>query len=518
MSSDLQSKSRIARWTRMLAAASVLLLSAANTVLAREVTVAIGSDITTLDPHLTTDTDSASIRFHIYEGLVHTAGTGLPEPQLATSWEISEDGLTYTFELREGVQFHDGTPFNADAVKINFERLTHPERQSSAQDYMTMLEEVEVLGEYRVALHLKEPFGPFLNHLGVHAGHILAPSAIEAMGAADVGDMAIGTGPFRFVNRVRGESIRLERFDAYWGGNTTDIEAIQYRLVPEAGSRIAMLETGEADLILRVTPEELDRLRQTEGITVHTIQTIRSMYIALNTQDGPFADARVRQAANYAVDKQAIIDFILGGGTEVVHNPIAPGVAGHTPGKAYEYDPGRARELLAEAGQLNPEITLWAPAARFPQGVEVVQAVQQQLQDVGFVVELQVWGDYPAYLDTFNYQMTEQDAVYMGWATSSIDAEVALRQPLHGERAGMFINTGGYANPQVDALIDAARLSSDLEERERLYGEATSMIMEDAPWIFLYYGTVSYGQSADLQGVDYRPAEHVLLLDVRLAD
>lgn len=485
---------------------------------ARDVVVAIGSDITTLDPHLTTDTDSASIRFHIYEGLVHTTGQGIPEPQLATSWDISDDGLTYTFELREGVVFHDGTPFNAAAVKTNFERLTHPDRQSSAQDYMTMLESVEVLGDYRVALHLNEPFGPFLNHLGVHAGHILSPRAIEAAGAADVGDLAIGTGPFRFVDRVRGESVTLAKFDGYWGGERTDIDSIQYRVIPEAGARIAMLETGEADLILRVTPEEIARLSQTEGISVHTIQTIRTMYIALNTQTGPFADVRVRQAANYATNKQAIIDFILGGGTEVVHNPIAPGVAGHTPGQAYEYNPEKARQLLEEAGVTAPGITLWAPAARFPQGVEVVQAVQQQLQDVGFVVDLQIWGDYPAYLDTFNYQMTEQDAVFMGWATSSIDAEVALRQPLHGERAGLFINTGGYGNPEVDALIDAARVSSDLEEREGLYAQATSMIMEDAPWIFLYYGTVSYGQSADLQGVDYRPAEHVLLLDVTVTD
>lgn len=515
MDSMARRTTRRRSWITLLAVVVTVLTA---TSAARDVTVAIGSDITTLDPHLTTDTDSASIRFHIYEGLVHTTASGIPEPQLAVSWDISADGLTYTFKLREGVEFHDGTAFNAEAVKTNFERLTHPDRQSSAQDYMTMLDTIEVLDEYTVALHLNEPFGPFLNHLGVHAGHILAPSAIDAVGADDVGNLPIGTGPFQFVSRVRGESVELRRFEHYWGGDRTDLDTIRYVVIPEAGSRIAMLETGEADLILRVTPEEIERLGQSEDISVHTIQTIRSMYIVLNTQTGPFSDVRVRQAANHAVDKQSIIDFILGGGTEVLHNPIAPGVAGHTPGTAYEYDPDLAKELLAEAGAVNPEVILWAPAARFPQGVEVVQAVQQQLQDVGFVVELQIWGDYPAYLDTFNYQMTEHDAAFMGWATSSIDAEVAVRQPLHGERAGLFINTGGYANDQVDALIDEARVTSDLDTREALYAQAMSLVMADAPWIFLYYGTVSYGQSSDLIGIDYRPAEHVLLLDVRVAD
>lgn len=505
----------VLRTLSLLAVVAALALGSAG--LARDVVVAIGSDITTLDPHMTTDTESASIRLHIYEGLVHTGVSGVPQPQLATSWEVSDDGLVYTFELRQGVRFHDGTPFNAEAVKINFDRLTAPDRSTSAQDYMTMLASTEVLGEYRVALHLDQPFGPFLNHLGVHAGNILSPSAIAVAGADDVGDLPIGTGPFKFVSRVRGESIVLERFDDYWGGDRTSIDRLVYRVVPEASSRIAMLEAGEADIILRVTPEERDRLAQDPGISVTTVQTARTMYLALNTRSGPFADVDVRRAANYAVDKQAIIDYILGGGTVVVDNPIAPGIFGYNPGTSYAYDPDKARELLVQAGQPAPAVTIWAPAARFPQGVEVVQFVQQQLQEVGFVVDLEVWGDYPAYLDTFNSQMTDQDAVLMGWAASSLDAEVALRQTFHGERAGMFINTGGYANPEVDRLIDEARAESDQQTRLRLYGEASETIMTDAPWLFLYYGTVSYAQRSDVLNVDYRPSEHVLLLDVRFA-
>lgn len=503
---------------RFAVLAALPLLIFAQPALARNVLVAIGSDITTLDPHITTDTDSATVRLHIYEGLVHTGATGVPEPQLATSWDVSDDGLVYTFELRRGVVFHDGTPFNAEAVKINFDRVTAPTRSTSASDYMNMLDYTEVLGEYQVALHLKEPFGPFLNHLGVHAGNILSPSAIAAAGEADVGDLAIGTGPFKFVSRTKGESIVLESFSDYWGGDGTDhsnIDRITFRVVPEAGSRIAMLEAGEADVILRVTPEERDRLAQEPGISVTTVQTVRTMYLALNMKSGPFEDVRIRQAANYAVDKQAIIDYILGGGTEVVDNPIAPGIFGYNEGHAYEYDPAKARQLLEEAGETSPQVTIWAPAARFPQGVEVVQFIQQQLQEVGFVVDLQIWGDYPAYLDTFNSQMAEQDAVFMGWAASSLDGEVALRQTFYGGRAGMFINTGGYSNPAVDRLIDAAQSTSDQEARKRLYGEASELIMADAPWLFLYYGTVSYAQRSDITGVDYRPSEHVLLLHAR---
>jgi len=481
------------------------------------ITVAIGSDITTLDPHETTDTDSASIRYHIYEGLVHVNSQGDPVPQLAKSWTISEDGLTYTFKLREGVQFQDGADFNALAVKIAFDRVTDPGRSTSASDYMTMIADTEVIDDFTVAVTLKEPFGPFLNHLGVHAGHIPSPRAVEQYGE-NLGDHPIGTGPFRFVERVRGDRIVLERWEGYWG-DEPDIQRIVYKVVPEAGARIAMLETGEADVILRVTPEEVQRLNKSEGINVTTIQTGRTMYFALNTKEPPFDDVRVRQAANYAVDKKAIIEFLFGAGTTIpVDNPLAPAMFGYTPIRSYPFDPDRARELLAETGNPHPSILMWAPQARFPQGVEVTQVVQQQLQQAGFNVEVRIWGDYPAYLDTFNSQMTEQDAVLMGWAASTLDAEGALRQPLHGERAGKFINTGGYGNPKVDSLMDAARASSSPDERRELYAQLAGIVMEDAPWIFLYYGTVSYGQSDRISGVDYRPTEVVLFLDAKLAD
>ena len=244
--------------------------------------VLLSSQLTTLEPQETTDTDSAAVRYQIYNGLLRMTEDGNAVADLAESWEINEDGTVYTFTLKDGVTFHDGTALDADAVVASFERLVADERDTSASAYFKpILASVEATGDLEVTFTLNEPFAPFLNTLAHAAGHIMSPAAIEAYGE-DVGENPVGTGPYRFVEWVRGERLVLERFDDYFGG-TPPLAGIEYRVVPEAATRVALLETGEADVILRVSPDEAERLRGTEGIELKTTPTARAMFVAINT-------------------------------------------------------------------------------------------------------------------------------------------------------------------------------------------------------------------------------------------
>jgi peptide/nickel transport system substrate-binding protein len=473
--------------------------------------VLLSSQLTTLDPQDTTDTDSAAVRYQIYNGLLRMTEEGQAVPDLAESWEISEDGTVYTFQLHDGVTFYDGTPLNAQAVKTSFDRLLADSRDTSASAYFKpIVESVNVVDDLSVEFVLNEPFAPFLNTLAHPAGHIISPQAIETYGA-ELGEHPVGTGPYQFVEWVRGERLVLERFEDYFAG-TPPMARIVYRIIPEAATRVALLETGEADVILRVTPDEAARLAEMDGIKLEVTPTARAMFMALNTTQPPFDDVRVRQAVNYAVDVRSIVDALFGEETPVLDSPLAPNVFGYAPTFRYEYNPERATELLNEAGLEPGDVTidLWSPNGRYVQDATVAQAVAQQLEQFGFNVNLRLFGDFSEYIEVA-FVEDRGDMMLLGWSPSTLEAEGGLYQVLHGDLANQFANNSGYDNPEFNQLIEEARALTSDEARLEAYARAQEIVMEDAPWLFLYPQPVITAMAGNIEGVVVLPSEHLVL-------
>ena len=490
---------------------AALLLFAVGFAQSDTLRVLLSSQLTTLEPQETTDTDSAAVRYQIYNGLLKMTEEGRAVGDLAAGWEISDDGTVYTFSLRDGVSFHDGTALDAAAVVASFERLLAEDRDTSASAYFKpIVQSVSATGPLTVEFVLNEPFAPFLNTLAHAAGHIASPVAIEAFGE-ELGQNPVGTGPYKFVEWVRGERLVLEAFEDYYEG-TPPMARLEYRIVPEAATRVALLETGEADVILRVSPDEANRLAGDASIELKTTATARAMFVAINTTRSPFDDPRVRQAINYAVDVRTLVDALFGQDIPLLDSPLAPNVFGYVPTFSYGFDPDRARELLAEAGFEPGDITInfWSPNGRYVQDATVAQAIAQQLEDFGFDVELRLFGDFSEYIQAA-FVDDRGDMMLLGWAPSTLEAEGGLYQILHGDRANIFANNSGYDNPDFNRLVEEARAKTTDQDRLDTYAEAQQLVMQDAPWLFLYPQPVITATAAGVDGVAVLPSEHLVL-------
>jgi len=311
-----------------------------------ELVIAFGTDPESLDPNKISSAPAGMVLTHIAETLVTMTEELEIAPLLAESWEFSEDAKVLTLYLRRGVVFHDGTPFNAEAVKINLERF-----QKAVFRFLIYprVQNVEVVDEYTVRLHLDMPFAPLLAHLSHNFIAMISPKQIAELPEGQDIMAPVGTGPFKFDKWVRGEYVRIVRNDEYWGQKPY-VDAVVFRIVPSDATRLVLLETGQVHAIMRVPPPDAPRVAATPGLELVKVPSVRTIYIGFNCQRPPFNDPRVRQALNYAVDKEAIVKEILSGMGGISDAPIMPLVFGHSPQPVYQYDPEKARRLLDEAG------------------------------------------------------------------------------------------------------------------------------------------------------------------------
>ena len=485
--------------------------------------VASGTDAVTLDAHYITDSPSATVAEHVIEPLFELTPDGRIVPNLAESYEVSADGLTWTLHLRKGVRFHDGTPFNAEAVKYNLERILDPANAVTFRFLISPITTVEVVDEYTVRFTTDAPFAPILAHLTHSAIGMQSPAAIERYGE-DYARNPVGTGPFKFKEWQRQDYILLERNPDYWGG-TPEIDEIMFRVVPEDGARMLMVQTGEAHVAVRVPPDMVSLLERDPNVNVVFTPSVRTIYIGFNTYQradqpkNPFTDVRVRQAFNYAVDNEAINEFILGGMGRPSDAPIAPGIFGYTAIGGYEYNPAKARQLLAEAGYPNGfRVQFYSPAGRYLKDLEVAEAVQAQLSEVGIQAEI-VTLEWAAYLAATNMPADENvvPMFMLGWGTVTGDADYGLYPLFHSSQ---WVPTGSnrafYSNPRVDELLDLARTTPDDAVRLAAYQEAMEIIMADAPWLFLHAETQITAIRSNVEGVIIHPTERVIAGGARI--
>ncbi len=481
-----------------------------------DIVIAIGAEPENLDPLKMMSAPAATVAEHMVENLIYLAEDGSLQPALAESWEPSEDGLSWFLNLRQGVTFHDGEPFNAEAVKYNLDRFMakgdfEGEEAAVFAFLLGRVQSVEVVDEYTVEIVLDDIFAPIASHLSHSFIGMHSPASLEALGADDYVDAPVGTGPFNYVSWDRGDRIYMERNDNYWGDVPT-LDSVTFKFVPEAGSRVIMLETGEVHAIMAVPPTDIDRLQAEADIDVVFQNSVRVIYVGFNLDRDIFKDGKVRQALNYAINKDAIIETIFQGVGEPSSAPIVPAIFGYTQVGPYEYNPEKAMELLAEAGYADGlDIELFHPTGRYPQDATVTEAVQAMLAEVGINASLTTY-DWGTYLDTVIVppEQSEHDAYMLGWGTVTLDADYGLYALFHSSQwppGGN--NVSYYANDEVDALLDEARVTPDRAIREGLYLEAIQIIWEDAPWIFLHNEGQVNAVRSNVKGLIHHPLENI---------
>jgi len=383
-----------------------------------------------LDPHAVTAVNDFRILVNIYDGLVRFAdGTLEVEASLAEEWEISEDGLTYTFQLLEGVEFHDGTPFNAEAVVFNFERMLdeeHPLHDTGPfplSFFFSAVEEVAALDDYTVEFTLNEPFAPFMSNLAYPTGLIVSPTAVEEHGE-DFGRNPAGTGAYRFQEWVGNQRVVVTRNEDYWGG-APQPEAVVFRPITDANTRVAEMLSGGLDIMVEVPPDAIADFRDAPDFQVQEQAGPHVWFLILNMREGPFTDQRIRQAANYAINKESLVTDVLQGTAEVAASPIAPAFAWayNDDLEPYPHDPERARELLDEAGYDGEEITFYVTegGSGMLDPVAMGTAIQADLAEVGMNVSIQTY-EWNTFLNEVNAGLEGRaDMAQMAWMTNDPD-------------------------------------------------------------------------------------------------
>ena len=476
-----------------------------------------------LDPHTVTATNDFRILVNIYDGLVrYKNGTLEVEPALAQSWDVSEDGKTYTFKLRQGVTFHDGTPFNAQAVKFNFDRMLneqHPFYNTGPFPLsfnFASIDTVNVIDDSTVEFKLKEAFAPFLSNLAYPTGLIVSPAAIEQYGK-DYGRHPSGTGPFKFVEWQSSQRVVVERNPDHWDGAPA-LEAVVFRPITDANTRVAEMMAGGVDVMVEVPPDNLANFRNDSAFTVAEQVGPHVWFSILNTREGPFKDKRVRQAANYAVNKQGLVDNVLQGTATVSAGPIPPAFnwvkSEVTP---YPHDPEKAKALLAEAGVENPEVTFFITegGSGMLDPVTMGTAIQADLQAVGFKVKIETY-EWNSFLAQVNGGLADKaDMAEMAWMTNDPDTlpYLALRSAALPEQGGF--NSGYYQNKQLDEILEKARTSTDQAERASLYAQVQQIVHDDAPWLFVANWKQNAVTRANVQGFELQPSFLLHLKNVR---
>ncbi|AMY69493.1 ABC transporter substrate-binding protein [Frigidibacter mobilis] len=475
-----------------------------------------------LDPHAVTAVNDFRILMNIYEGLVRYApGTLEVEPALAESWEISDDGKVYTFTLREGVKFHDGSAFDAEAVVFNFDRMLkedHPYHNTGPfplSFFFGAVQSVEAVDARTVRFTLNEPYAPFLSNLAYPTGLIVSPAAVMQHGA-EFGRNPSGTGPFRFAEWRSNEAVVITRNEDYWDGRA-GTEAVIFRPITDANTRVAEMLSGGIDMMVEVPPVALsqfqgDSYRMVEQAGPHV------WFLILNTKEGPFADKRVRQAANYAINKQALVNDVLEGTADIAAGPTPPAFAWayNEALEPYPYDPDRARALIAEAGAEGASLTFYVTegGSGMLDPVPMGTAIQADLAAVGFDVKIETY-EWNTFLGRVNPGMEgKADMAEMAWMTNDPDTLpfLALRTEAWPDKGGF--NSGYYSNPEVDKLLEAARMATDQDERARLYKEMQVIVQEDAPWVFVANWKQNAVTSSAVENFTLEPSFFLLLKDV----
>lgn len=455
-----------------------------------------GGDSVGLDPIQVTDGESFKVTQQIYDTVVmYKPGTTEVIPGLAEEWDVSDDGKTWTFYLREGVKFHDGNPVNAEAIKWNFERwgnTDHPYHIGGDftyygymfQDYPGVIKEIKALDEYTVQFNLTEPQAPFLANLAMVSFGIASPEAVKEHGE-DYFKNPVGSGPFKFVEWRQGDRVVLEANEDYWDGRPY-VDEVVFRSIPDNGARYMELRSGSIDMMDYINPEDIKSVRENDSLDLVLRPSFNVGYFAMNMEFEPFDNLKVRKAFAHAINKEALIGAFYAGLAEPAKNPLPPSIWGYNDEiEDYPYDLERAKELLAEAGYPDGfEFDFYympVPRPYFPQPKMIAQAIQYYLSEIGVTANLLSY-DWGTYLD--KYYNDEFQTYILGWTGDNGDPDNFLYVLLDKTQ-----NHSGYRSDELHEVLVEAQRTVDRETRTELYMEAQEIIHDDIPWVPIAHST-----------------------------
>ena len=483
--------------------------------------VAEPRDPATLDPMGASDSESIEIGELMFEGLVRWApGSAVPRPWLATSWRVSPDNLRWTFTLREGVRFHDGTPLDAAAVVFSFERLLDPRHPYAIGDdggywraLLRPIARVIAVDAQTVAIEVSRPYAPLLGDLAMFP--IVSPHAVAQEGA-EFRRHPVGTGPFAFDSWTEGEQVVVHRFDGYWGESPA-LDRIVFRVVVDARQRLIDLESGSVDLAAAILPDEQSFVQLHPDLRLYTSGGNDVSYLAFNMSRRPFTDPRVRRAFSHAIDKQPIVKLAYQGRAAPAETALPPTQwAYRASPPRYPFDPDAARRLLAEAAAgaaFDPAVTytlyaLSTPRPYMPQPERVARLVQTELEQIGVHIQLvlQPYADHRR-----SVERGEHDLALFGWVGDTGDPDNFLYVLFHSDRTeDPAQNISFYRNDAVDELLRAAQTDADGPTRAALYQRVEAQIASDAPWVPLAHSELVMAARRELGGVELSPLGHPL--------
>ncbi len=511
---------------------------------------AMAGDADKLDPADVTDGESISRTDNIFESLVeYTEGGTDIQPALATSWEVSNDGLDITFNLRKNVKFHDGTDFNADAVVFSFERqynTSNPYHDYGEWAYWSYMyydiDYVEKINDYKIIIHLKNSNAAIMTSLAMFTVAIVSPTNAEKWGE-DAFKHPVGTGPFKFVEWIKDDHITVEANENYWRARPT-LDKIIFRVIEDPSARLLAIQAGEIHGMEYPDPSSFDLIKSDSDLQLLTQAGMNVGYLAMNTGYGyydenengvqdsdenwvetpgyfePLTNKLVRKAINYAIDKNSIIDNLYKGTAIVAKNGMPPFMLGYNDDIVdYSYDPDMAKDLLEEAGYPNGfNTTLWVMPVSRPYMFDppkIAEAIQSYLADVNINVELyQIdWSTYLEETENGNHPMC-----LLGWTGDNGDPDNFMRVLYGSDSAsiGTAGNVAFYNNSLVQEKFTAALQSYDVTERAKLYEEAQVLIHEDAPFVYLAHATQNMVFLSNVKGYVLNPTERKFFYPVEI--
>lgn len=474
---------------------------------AKDVTIAVASNFTTLDPYDANDTLSQAVAKSFYQGLFGFDKAMKLENVLADSYQASPDGLIYTIKLKGGVKFQDGTPFNAAAVKANLDRASNPDNHLKRYNLFKTIATTEVVDDSTVKITLKQPFSAFINTLASPAAAMISPAALKKYGK-DIGFHPVGTGPYEFVTWNQTEFVKVKKFAGYWKTGYPKLDSITWRPVVDNNTRSAMLQTGEANFAFPIPFEQARLLEKNSKLDLVTSPSIMQRYISFNVTQKPFDNPKVREAINYAINRQALAKVAFASYATPATGIVPPSIQYSQSYPAPEYNPAKARELLKEAGYPNGfTTTLWS-SHNHSTAQKVLQFTQQQLAQVGIKVELTAMdaGQRAAQVEDKGQKESGVRMFYTGWSASTGEANWALT-PLFATQSWppTIFNTAFYSNPQVDKDLADALNTTDGEKKAALYKDAQDRIWKDQPWAPLVVEKLVSANTKNLTGFYVMP-------------
>ena len=474
-----------------------------------ELIIGIGIDADTLLPYDQTTTLMQNMADLLFDSFLYQDPEGKLHPRLATGYDVSADGLTYTIHLRKGVKFSDGTDFNADSVKAGWDNVMNPETRVPLRFAVGMVNECVKIDDYTIQLKLKFAFAPLAPTISMSLVSPISPAALKKYGA-DIRQNPIGAGPYILHKWVKGDRIEMVRNENYWGEKPS-VAKIIWKIVPEAATREAMLRAGQIHICYKPLPSNVAALAADPNVTVEMPLDTRTIFMGLNCQKGVTTDKKVRHAFNYAVDKKAIVEKILFGTAEPMDGPVSPKVFGYFKmDHQYEYNPEKAKQLLKEANfDFSKTVSMRTPQGRYLFDRQVSEAIQAYLQAIGVKAELRTY-DWPTYVAGLLKPIaeTELEVFLLGWGPLILDADMGLYGQFTCEvNPPKGLGSAFYCNPEYDKIMKSSREEQDPQKRLALLKQASEIVWDDAPWLWLHVEKFVIAYSSKIKGMVVTPTE-----------